>query len=719
MTGLRRTLFFVFVVSVISLAGSARAQICGQSVALRVNSAGLDFIGQQVLPLIPTQIDLPAVDQVVMDWPLTSDDARVVVSGLTANLNVRELRFYMGGSALHASVVADVSTQGPVRVDNAYASFGTADCNADVDLKGIQVNLGLKVQTVAGRIQVEVTDVNFGFDNNATKIELNGCALGTVVTAVVDFLRSHFMGSVESAVEKLAKDKLSRLISSKLDGVIELSGQTETMSYAARLESVATDTSGVELFAGAQLDFARGQIAPCLGGYNVQEPQSCVGVAPRLQANYPSMFSAGVSEGLINNSLHSLWRSGRLCIDSRTFDNSAITSAVASLSGSLGQPEGTSIGFSFRLSSAPQLHFSASHGAVLNLTGVNLQVDVDHAQGLDGRVNVETSLAIRVSPSIDPMSNSIALDLEEISVDRFEMLGDSALLLDPARIQRYIQTVVVPLLQKRLQTEQLSPAVISAQHYLVELKQIDVGDGYLGVYLDAYEPGQLGDDTAPSVTLVQGPGSLISPSVVQVYVSAVDNLTPTSLIRYRHRVDQGIWSELSYSSRVDFVAENATHQLEVVAVDQKGNTSTNPLVLGFDVDSLPPELSILSAPDSLIGIEPVAVAFSGRDDRTASQNLLFKVELLGVPESGGSPQVLESRPLQTGVTQASFSPLSDGIYKIRITVQDEAGNVTSADEGFVVEGQGCALSGARPSRLALLLAMVFLLFTFRRRRCPR
>lgn len=712
----------LWVAIIIMMTGSARAQICGKSVALRVNTQGLNFVGEQVLPLIPTEIDIPAVDKVIVDWPLTSDDARVVLTGLTAKLNIRELRFYMGGSALHASVVADVSTKGPVDVHNAYASFGTAECNADVDLQGVQVSLGLKVTTVAGRIQVDITNVNFGLDNQATKIQLNDCAIGTLVTAVVDFLRSHFMESIEKGVESLAKEKIAALIEEKLDRTIAYSGETETMSYAARLESVDTDTSGVELSLGAQLDFARGQIAPCLGGYEVAEPQTCVGVAPRLKMNYPSMFSAGVSEALVNNTLHSIWRSGRLCLDSRTIENPAISSAIANLSGALGQPEGTNIDFSFRLSSAPVLHLSASHGAVLKLTGVMLQVDLGRDQTSAGRVNVEANLAIRVKPSIDPMSNTVTLDLEEISVERFNLLGETALMLDPARLQVYLQNVVVPLLQKRLQEQQLSPAVLSAQHYLVALKQIDVGDGYLGVYLDAYEPGQLGDETAPAVKLVQDPGSLISPRVVQVYVTAADNLTPTTLIRYRHRLDGGTWSELSYSSRVDMVAENPTHQLEIVAVDQKGNTSSNPLMLNFEVDALPPRLSIHSAPASLIGSEPLSVTFSGSDDRSADQSLLYEVELMGVPELGGTPQILESRPYQMSLREATFSPRENGVYKIRVTVQDEAGNVTSADSGFVVEAGGCALSGARPSSLAIFLFMTFLLLTLRRRnhnRCLR
>ena len=93
-----------------SLPSSARAQVCGNAVALRVNQGGLDFVAQQVGEVIPSQIAIPDVDKVVVDWPLTDKDARVQIHGLAANLKLHTLRLYIRGSAIHVSVRADVQS---------------------------------------------------------------------------------------------------------------------------------------------------------------------------------------------------------------------------------------------------------------------------------------------------------------------------------------------------------------------------------------------------------------------------------------------------------------------------------------------------------------------------------------------------------------------------------------------------------------------------------
>ena len=81
---MRAAQILTMAILVLGISGSARAQICDGALAVRINQSGLDFVVKQVQPLIPSSVAIPAVDKVVLDWPMTKDDLRVVTQAMTA-----------------------------------------------------------------------------------------------------------------------------------------------------------------------------------------------------------------------------------------------------------------------------------------------------------------------------------------------------------------------------------------------------------------------------------------------------------------------------------------------------------------------------------------------------------------------------------------------------------------------------------------------------------
>jgi hypothetical protein len=698
------------------LASPANADICGRALALRVNQQGLAFVAEQVKSLIPTRIDLPDLSAVVVDWPGTDDDATVNVKALGIELAVNDLQLYINGSTLNVSINVDVRTSGPVEILNPYGSFGSAQCSADINLNDLHLMLGATIDTVGDQIRVSVTSLVLTLNNQDTKIALEGCALGSILTAVVDLLRNHFMGSVNAKLEQLATTHVPQLVASKLDESVGYAGETESVGYLVQLEELQSDQTGLEAVVGADVYFKSStSSSPCAANLPQSEPPPCYGSKPQLEPDYQAMFAAGVSQDLLNRLLHSIWRSGRLCLDSRTLDKPELSAQLAALPAALAQPAGTEVAFQLHVHTAPKLNITRNGGATLLLSDVRFDLQLLPPDAKAGAISLEATLSVSVLPTIDPQSNTITVILQEAGIKKLKLIGENGPTLDPARLERYLTKIVLPVLQRKLDTAQLSPAVIGFKEYWVYIKRIALGDGSLAAYLDVLDGKRVQtDSTPPSTSLVRNPGALVGPELLQVFVSGVDDQTPAPLLRYRYQIDGGPWSDPSHASRIDLVTSAGTHTLAVAAIDLAGNVDPNPMVLNFTVDDVPPALEILERPDSLSAGGDLVVRFAGSDDRTAPGELRYTAQLLAVPEGGGYPEVVAAADVAPGADRVAFKDVGDGTYKIRVTVSDRAGNVSSKDVSFVVHNRGCSTATGPLSPLTVLLVLVFLAIV---RRC--
>jgi hypothetical protein len=154
-------------VIVLGVGSTAKAEpICGGAMALRVNDPGLSFLVEEIRPMVPDTIDVPAITKVVVDWPMTEDDATVQTQPMIVALNLKDLQLKMNGDALRLVAKADVSTDGPVTVLNPYASFGQADCHANIQVQDLVVDLSMRVSIQGTKVAAVVTKAYITLDND-------------------------------------------------------------------------------------------------------------------------------------------------------------------------------------------------------------------------------------------------------------------------------------------------------------------------------------------------------------------------------------------------------------------------------------------------------------------------------------------------------------------------------------------------------------------------
>lgn len=221
--------------------------------------------------------------------------------------------------------------------------------------------------------------------------------------------------------------------------------------------------------------------------------------------------------------------------------------------------------------------------------------------------------------------------------------------------------------------------------------------------------------------MVERPAAVVAPQLMRIVVSGTDNQTPTGLLRYRARVDGGPWSVPKYSRRIDVAVKGGPHTVEVAAVDLDSNTDPNPLVVQVMVDDWSPGLQVLSQPEPLLRSTTAEVTLSTSDDLTPPERIAVQGELYRVPDGGGAPELEATQPFKQGAQSVRFDDLKEGVYKLRVIVRDEAGNVTSEDIGVVVQlDSGCAAAPGRPALPLglLLLALGFVVAARLARRDP-
>ena len=706
----------------LGISGAAQAQICDGALALRVNQSGLDFIVKQVQPLIPTSLTIPAIDKVVVDWPLTKDDLAVKTQPMTATIKLKDLKLKMITGQLRLQGKADVSTGGPVTVLNPYASFGTANCTADVKIKDLELDIGLQFSEHGGKVRVTVAKAYINLDNKNSVIALDKCTLGKVLTTVTNFLRKTFMGIIQSKVEGIAKEKIPALLASTLGDSMQITKEYQGYVITGRLDSLSTDYYGLTAKLGAGISSKSKTAASCLAGSNyLVPPKACTGLHASVSPKVDSMFGAGISEAVLNQAVYTVWRSGKLCIDSETLKLDVLTQGLDKVASLLGQPKGTKIAFSVRLLTPPSLKLTQQSGLQLFIKDFKLKLSLTPPGGPVNGAEVHADLAVSVKPWIDPGTNSIALDVKSVSIPKLEVQNKdgspSSLKLDPARLHRFIDSVALPMVRQKLSGTQLSPSVINAKVLLLEMKLFEVRAGYLAAYLNGHKLVATNDKMAPQTSLVKKPAEVVGPQVLRVHVKGTDNRTPAALLQFKARLDNGKWSEPKYGGLVDVVTHSGVHTVEIAAVDHDGNIDQTPVRLSFTVDDKVPQLMITSRPDSLVEIDTVAVTFAGRDDRTPADKLTYTAEVYRVPDGGGMPKLVQTHELGQGARAASVDQLTDGLHKLRIIVKDQVGNVTSADVGFVVEtAGGCSVSGSGSTPLAgLVMLALFLCVALRRR----
>jgi hypothetical protein len=434
------------------------------------------------------------------------------------------------------------------------------------------------------------------------------------------------------------------------------------------------------------------------------------------------MFSAGISANAINRALHAVWRSGMLCVDDSQLSQPTLKDGLSKVGSLLGLPASTRIGVALQMQRPPQVAITPLTGLRFEVPSMTVRLQMTHGDGAVESACMNAAVTVAASPWVQPQDSTIALDLHQMKIDQFELVAcngvenSTRLHFDPARLQRFVGKVALPMLRKRLDETRLSPSLINVAGFLVELKSVQMAEGYMVVSLDAHDVAPTGNTVPPETLTKTRVPSVVGPQMLKILVGGQDDVTKEALLQYKVRINGGEWSEATYGGRVDVAVSKDVSLIEVAAVDVDGNVDPTPLSIPVLVDDTPPNVSITGRPDSLVPEGSATVAFTASDDRAAPGGMTYRAKLMRVPDGGGVAQVIAERSLP-GQMRVTFDGLAGGVYKIRIEVSDDVGNVTSRDVGFVVEGGGCSVANSPLGAFGpLSLLLAFFVLVGRRRK---
>lgn len=702
----------------------AHALRCERAVVLRANEAGLRLMAEGLRAALPPAIDLPAISAVVYDWPLTTADARVELPAIPRAISVRQLDVALVGQVLRLSGAFDVNVRSPLTVVNPYAGFGSATCQADVALPNLRFTVELAVGGAGDRVQLTPGKVQVEAAVAGSHAHLTGCDTLQFLAQLVGALQERTVEQLRAWLERFARQDAPRLTEDWLARAMALSGQLQGVGYHTQL--VGANSAGGALVAEASASFelpaGAGPRCAVLPGRPPPAPV-CTRPAQPPTERLSAMYAVSISDGLLNQALYSAWSAGALCLDSSSPLLTRWTGSPELLVATLGLPAGTQLAFTIGLAQPPRLDLSVGRGAELRLEGMQLAVTASLPGAQRGAFTVHADASGTARPWIDPASHGLNLALGPVSVSRLAVQPQTgpSLNLDPVRVQDFLAEVVVPLFRERLAALPLTPVVVDARRFLLELKQVFVGDGYIALHADAHPTSPaLPDRLPPETALPTPPASVIGPRLLLLTLTGSDNATPPALLRFETRVDRGPWSGPRFGTQAELALSAGTHLIEARAVDLAGNSDPTPVAVTLTVDAVPPTLTITSTPGSLLADGTAAVRFSSADDRTPVGQLALDAELWRVPEGGGAPELKRSERLAPGAQSARLAIGGEGVYRLRVVVRDQAGNATSADLGFVVDRGGCAVArGPRLPPLALAMLLLAGLLLLRRRRDGR
>lgn len=175
-------------------------------------------------------------------------------------------------------------------------------------------------------------------------------------------------------------------------------------------------------------------------------------------------------------------------------------------------------------------------------------------------------------------------------------------------------------------------------------------------------------NTPPETTIISGP-DIATEFPIDFTFSGVDAEDGTELLEYSYRVDELAWStwQSETTATLSGLAQGE-HTFYVKARDTELLEDPTPAEWEFTVnissDEQAPETWIISGPSGEIHESDVTYLYSGSDDETPTNELVFSYVL---DNEGWSDY--------SATTEVTLSALSEGIHYFSVRAKDSAGNV--------------------------------------------
>ena len=207
------------------------------------------------------------------------------------------------------------------------------------------------------------------------------------------------------------------------------------------------------------------------------------------------------------------------------------------------------------------------------------------------------------------------------------------------------------------------------------------------------------DATPPDTTIISGPSGDITTNSVVFEWKGSDNYSPDSKLLYSYRLVgfNDNWSGWTLEKSVSY--ENlpaGTFTFEVKAMDEAGNEDPTPASRSFTVLRSEPYTTIVSGPEGYINSKDVTFVWTGTDDFTPTEELLYSYKLEGYDSDWSE---------WTSETTVTYTDLEDGQYTFMVRSKDTDGYIDPepATRTFTIDTQKPQVSIEKPLRNRLYI----------------
>lgn len=214
------------------------------------------------------------------------------------------------------------------------------------------------------------------------------------------------------------------------------------------------------------------------------------------------------------------------------------------------------------------------------------------------------------------------------------------------------------------------------------------------------------DATPPDTTIISGPSGDITTNSVVFEWKGSDNYSPDSKLLYSYRLVgfNDNWSGWTLEKSVSY--ENlpaGTFTFEVKAMDEAGNEDPTPASRSFTVLRSEPYTTIVSGPEGYINSKDVTFVWTGTDDFTPTEELLYSYKLEGYDSDWSE---------WTSETTVTYTDLEDGQYTFMVRSKDTDGYIDPepATRTFTIDTQKPQVSIEKPLRNRLYIGGISIPF---------
>ncbi|MEL6545666.1 MAG: hypothetical protein AAFQ82_13625 [Myxococcota bacterium] len=656
--------------------------------------------GSEITVPMPTDpillSECPSIFEDTVATPIAGDVTIEPVAG--------DLTFNDGGFDFR--VVLDVRTE--FDVDLQVCALPNTACQVNIDGESLEV---------AGQVQISAEDCStdleiISFEVTrlpAAEFELTGC--GVLYNSIGETLFAWFEDEIFESVQEELESQIDGTASEWIDDGLERLATDGVEALGIRIlaspEALSVTASEMEL------SFALGveSLITAPPWCELRPYTETPATSESLVLPDQGQAAFAVSRQAVESIVTAAWSAGWLCLDSRDLG--------LELGGVLDDlVSDVDISFFIDVPARPSVSLTGEDDLVLaSLSIPELRIGVSTALPGDEPSLLTLSSGATLSAEIisDPADASFRLIPKDIVANGFELQsGAGPFALEPDRLERTIDILVLPALKDALEELSLSGTVFAGDDVATEVVELLVDDVGIGAGFEIYIASD-DDSVAPETRMLSEPPTIVQPTFV-VEMNSNDETPPERQVRHRVYVDGVEQDGLRVSRALELeIPAPGEHRVGIAAVDLAGNEDASPIEFDVFVDVEAPSISLVDPPQGIINERAVEIAYRLTDDVSALDALRVEYVVGEVAQTSEPDVRFAAGTLRAGAPLIVSNLTEDRAYRVTMTVIDEAGHQTEEQLSFAVNADptfDCSSTAANPWLMILPLAVI----AYRRKR---